>query len=205
MAIDIGDNFGTGDRMTEQPASLSRVAFDRLIARAIKLDEEGNERIDLERARAIADELGISASAWEAALRERGWAQEGGLQGAGLRLRGRPLLVALVGLAAGALSGALANRLGDGVLLLGGMAVAAAVGLVLNGWRRRSVRSTQVELAAWWLSVPVGIMLGLRAFHGDPVVFASVAWAGCASLGFALERLGRRDPSPSPLADTPTA
>jgi len=191
--------------MTEQPASLSRTAFDRLIARAIKLDEEGNERIDLERARAIADELGISAPAWEAALRERGWAREGGLQGGGLRLRGRPSLVALVGLAAGALSGALANQLGDGVLLLGGVAIAAAVGLVLDGWRRRSVRSTQVELAAWWLSVPAGILLGMRAFHGDPVVFASVAWAGCASLGFALGRLSRRAPSPSPLADSPTA
>ena len=181
--------------MIEQPASLSRVAFDRLIARAIKLDEEGNERIDLERARAIADELGISAPAWEAALRERGGAWEGVLQGTGVRLRGRLSLIALVGVAAGALSGALANQLGDGVLLLGGMAVAAAVGLVLDGWRRRSVRSTQVELATWWLSVPVGIMLGMRAFHGDPVVFASVAWAGCALLGFTLERLGRRDPS----------
>jgi hypothetical protein len=84
------------------------------------------------------------------------------------------------------------------------MAVAAAVGIVVDGWRRRSVRSTQVELAAWWLAVPVGIMLGMRAFHGDPVVFASVAWAGCASLGFALERLGRRDPLPTPLAGAPT-
>jgi hypothetical protein len=34
----IGDNVGTGDRMTEPSASLSRVDFDRLIARASKLD-----------------------------------------------------------------------------------------------------------------------------------------------------------------------
>ena len=50
---------------------LSRTEFDRLIARASKLDADGIGQLDLERARAIALEVGISPAAWDAALAER--------------------------------------------------------------------------------------------------------------------------------------
>jgi len=192
--------------MTEESTSLSRVGFDRVIARALEIDEEGNDRIDLERARAIAHELGIGASAFEAALREQAAAAQAAAdRRAKVRIRGRAALVALVGLVAGGLAGALASQLADGVLLLGGTAVAAGVALAVNGIRRRSMRGTQTELAAWWLSVPAGIMLGMGEFHGDPMVFAAAAWVGCASLGFTLDRLSRRAPPPGPLAEAPAA
>ena len=189
--------------MTEHMASLSRVAFDRIIARAIRLDEEGLERIDVERARAIASELGVSAPAWDAALHE--WeaaAQADTARGAARRLRGRLSIIALVGGVAGGLSGALAGRSEDGVLYLGAAAVAAGVALVVDGVRRRSARSTHVDLAVWWLAVPVGIMLGMGQAHGDPLVFAATSWAGCAALGFALDRLRNRAPSPTQLPAT---
>lgn len=188
--------------MTELAPGLSRIDFDRLIARALELEEAGTEQIDLERAREVATELGISASAWEAALRER---EVRGARSARLRLRGRAALVALAGLLTGGLGGAFAARSGDGVLLLGGAAVAVGVALVVNGLRRRPVRGTQAELAAWWLSLPAGIMLGLGEPHGDPMVLASAAWVGCAALGATLGRLGRRPGSPGPLAESSTA
>jgi hypothetical protein len=192
--------------MTEESSSLSRVGFDRVIARALELDEEGSDRIDLGRAQAIAHELGIGASAWEAALREQAAAAEAAAaRRARLRLRGRAALVALVGLVTGGLAGAQANQLTDGVLLLGGAAVAAGVALAVNGIRHRSVRGTQAELGAWWLSVPAGIMLGMGEFHGDPMVFAAAAWVGCAALGVTFDRLRRRAPSPRPLAEAPAA
>jgi hypothetical protein len=192
--------------MTEESSSLSRGGFDRVIARALEIDEEANDRIDLERARAIAHELGIGDSAWEAALREQAAAAKAAAsRAARLRLRGRAVLVALAGLVTGGLSGALASRSGDGVLLLGGAAVAVGAALAVDGIRRRSMRGTQAELAAWWLSVPAGIMLGMGGVHGDPMVFAAAAWVGCAALGFTLDRLSRRALPPEPLAEAPAA
>jgi hypothetical protein len=182
--------------MTERPSSLSRVDFDHLIARAIKLDDEGNERIDLDRARAIAEDLGISASAWDSALREReSLAPPPGAREVVRQLRGRSSIIALAGLVAGGLSGALAGSSAEGVVLLGGAAIAAGVALVVDGIRRRSARSAQVDLAAWWLSVPAGIMLGMMGTHPDPLLFAAASWAGCASLGFLLDRWRHRAPS----------
>ena len=193
--------------MPEPTSSLSRVDFDRLIERAIKFDDEGNERIDLARARAIAEELGISAPAWEAALRERELtATVRAALGAKLRFRKRTSVIALVGLVAGALTGGFANQLADGVLLAGGIAVAAAAAILVDGIRRqRSLRNTQVELAAWWLSLPTGILLGMGELHPDPALLASVAWAGSAALGFALDRFIHRAPSPPPVAETSIA
>lgn len=179
--------------MTKDDSSLSRGDFDRLIARAITLDKESGERIALDQARAIADELGVSAPAWDAALSERE-----PLRATRVSLSWRSLvprrarLIALAGIGAGALSGALADRLGDGVLLLGTLAIAAAVALVVDENRQRSMRDTQVALAAWWASVAAGIMVGMGAPNVDPVVFAGVAWLGCASFGFIFDRLTHR-------------
>ena len=192
--------------MTEESSSLSRAGFDRVIARALEIDEEGNDRIDLEHARAIAHELGIGDSAWEAALQEQtAAAMTAASRAAGLRLRGRVVLLSLAGLVTGGLGGAFASQPGDGVLLLGSAAVAVGVALARGGIRRRSTRGTQAALAAWWLSVPAGIMLGMGEFHGDPMILAAAAWAGCAALGVALGRLRRRAPSPGSPAEAPAA
>jgi hypothetical protein len=192
--------------MTEPTSGLSRIGFDRLIARALELEEAGNEQIDLERARAIAHELGIGDPAWEAALREQAAAARTAASRASrLRLRGRVVLLSLAGLVTGGLGGAFASHSGDGVLLLGSAAVAVGVALAGGGIRRRSTRGTQAGLAAWWLSVPAGIMVGMGEFHGDPMILAAAAWAGCAALGVALGRLRRRDTSPGSPAEAPAA
>lgn len=191
--------------MTDPGASLSRADLDRLIARASTLDAEGQERVDLDQARSIAQDLGISESAWNAALAER----EEVVRTVQARATARQLtlrtrLIAATGLVSGALSAAFMSQLGDGVLFLGGVAIAAGVALVVDGLRRRSMKRTQIELAAWWLSLTVGIMVGLGQLHFDPIAFTGVSWLGCASLLFSL-RFRRRAPRPTPMAGSVTA
>jgi hypothetical protein len=60
-----------GVRMSSKEHSpISQAVFDQLLARAIELDDEGREGLDTARVRAIAQELGIAPSAWDAAVRE---------------------------------------------------------------------------------------------------------------------------------------
>lgn len=192
--------------MTTPSASLSRLEFDRLMARASRRNDEGSERIDLERARAIAQDLGINAAAWDAAFHEEQAAMQiERAQRAARQLRRRASIVALAGITAGGLSGTMASQWSDGVLFLGGAAVAAAVAHLILSGRRQPMRRIQVDLAAWWLSIPAGIMLGMRGSNGDPFVFAAVSWAACAALSVAIDRTRHRAPAPPPLPGTITA
>lgn len=186
--------------MTDPLPTLSRADFDQLLARAIRVDAEGAERLDLEKARSIAAELGVSTTAWETALCE----QEADRASAELarvarKERTRLKLVALAGIAAGVLSGALANRLSDGVMLLGGFSIVVAAGLMIDGLRHRSVRQTQLELASWWGAVLSGIFLGLGQIHIDPIVFVGTAWTGSALLTWALDRFRNKAQATPPL------
>jgi hypothetical protein len=175
--------------MSKRLPSLSQETFERLIARAIELDDAGNDRIEFERARAVAQELGISPAAWDAALRERElMAETAAVHDAAVARRRRPLMVALAGTVAGALAGVMAPHLDTGVLALGATAVAAGAALIVDGARRGASRDAQVDLAAWWLSLAAGIMAGMGEVHVDPAVFAGVSWVGCAALGLALRR-----------------
>lgn len=192
--------------MTNQ---LSRADFDRLIARASKLDDEGIGQLDLERARVIAMEVGISPEAWETALQERALVpQESSvapLPLPRLKLDARVGVIALVGIVTGALSGTIGNSAGPLALFLGALAIAVGAGLAVFGSFKSSHRATQLEVAAWWVSVFTGIVVGLQQVHSDPIVFGSLGWAACAALAYGVRRWIRRDPAPSSLAGTPAA
>lgn len=175
----------------EQQGHMSRETFEQLVARAIELDEAGRDRIELAQARAIARDLGVSDEAWAAALREREASPSRAASIGGHGVDRRLGLVALAGLVGGAAAGALAPVLGDGVLPLGGAAVAAA-GVIFARHRRRGVRAAHAALATWWLSLAAGIMAGIGDVHGDPLAFATASWAGCAAAGAALDRIRRR-------------
>ena len=185
---------------------LSRTDFDQLIARASTLDAEGIGQLDLERARAIALEVGISPEAWDAALLER----------AGTPVVDSPvrpslpftftpsvLAIAISGVVTGLLSGTIGSSAGPLALFLGALAIVVGGAVAVAGATRISARANQLQVAAWWFSVTAGILLGLRIVHPDPLVFGSLGWAGCASLTWAVRRWMRRTPAPSTLAGTP--
>ena len=185
---------------------LSRHEFDRLLARASLLDAEGAGHLDLERARAIALEVGISPEAWDAAL------LEGPGTPAVVTAERQPIslhwsrgasAIAITGLVTGLLSGTIGSSAGPLALILGALAIVVGGAVAIAGAVRTSARDNQLQVAAWWLSVTVGIVLGLRNVHPDPLVFGSLGWAGCASLAWIVRRWMHRTPAPSSLADRP--
>ena len=174
---------------------LSRAEFDRLIARASKLDADGIGQLDLERARAIALEVGISPAAWDAALAERESAPVQApamhaMQSSASRFEfgTRAKMIGLVGLVTGALSGTIGSSAGPLALFLGALAIGVGAGLAVFGAFRSSHRATQLEVATWWASVFLGIVIGLQQVHTDPVVFAAVGWSISAALAYGLRR-----------------
>ena len=63
--------------MTKSEEVISPDTLQRLVARAIELEEQGRESVTPARAREIAQELGISPVAWDAALLEYRRAKHG--------------------------------------------------------------------------------------------------------------------------------
>src|SRR4051812_42725635 len=57
--------------------SISEETLKELLGRAAELDDDARQRIDLPRARAIANEVGISTAAWDAAIQERSIGEPG--------------------------------------------------------------------------------------------------------------------------------
>ena len=179
--------------MTDPEGRLSPETFERLIARAIELDEQGGERLDAARARSIAEELGISEAAWNEAMRERRLA---------LRVpKAKPepsigpwssLRVALAGLAAGGLTGMATAAFNGGDLALGSALVLTAIAFVAHRTLRTPMWRAQLELGMWWITVPIGIMLGHGELLNDPLWFAALAWVGSACVGGAVAGLRRR-------------
>lgn len=196
-----------------QPSDLTQDAFERLLARAVQIDDAGHERIDLDRARAIALEVGVSAGAWEAALREMHPpiptrsatpTPVAHASASASRSWNGPLSIALVGGVLGAVAGFAAPRLGDAVIAAGVFAIAAGVALAVKESYQQRVRARSYALAAWWLAVPAGIMIGMREPHIDPIVFGAVSWAWCELVGAALRWRTRsaRENSASVTPDT---
>ena len=70
MPISTRTSLPTQRHMTPSDADLTRESFESVIARAVELDDQGTERVDPERARTIATELGITSAIWDRALAE---------------------------------------------------------------------------------------------------------------------------------------
>jgi hypothetical protein len=187
--------------MSDFTTRLSQDTFDRLIARASELDEQGNARIDLALAREIALELGISAVAWDAAVKERAQLRHASVAHSNAAAMKWPLVLLAGGLAAGSVMGG--ARGGD--LVLGSLLICVSLAWVATRTLRHSSRAAQVDLAAWWLGVPVGIMLGFGEFLTDPLWFAGLSWAATAFVGASIPRLLRRLRATAANATAPTA
>ena len=139
--------------MSMPPDDVSRDSLERLVTRALELDAFRADRIDLAQAREIARELGISDSAWDAAVAERtSSATVRQSVRKSLWTRTRTLLIAGAGFTAGAL-GAWVSATWNGNL-----DVAYGALLVLGGvaaWMRTRDTSSpepQTSLDAWWLA-----------------------------------------------------
>lgn len=186
------------------PDSVSPKTLERMVARAIELEELRSERISLSQAREIAKELGISESAWDAAVSERSRpnAASGGTARSVLN-RLRLSLIGTLAFAAGALGGWL-NRMAGG-----DADVAYAALLVLGGWelwsrmRKESPRTAELSLDIWWLGIPAGMLVAFGGIRTDPLLFAAFARWGTAAvhvLPRILRRLRATAASPSAAA-----
>ncbi|MES2523481.1 MAG: hypothetical protein V4617_12330 [Gemmatimonadota bacterium] len=177
--------------MSDATPRMSRESFELLIERAVALDAAKSDAVPVAQAEAIAMELGISESAWTVALAERAASVT--------PARGRPasrvarfFMAGGLGLAAGALAGAASAALNSADVGVAAALVAAAVGWIIQRTVARTESATQRELAGWWIGVPVGIMLGMHQWLGDPVWFAAFSWAGCAAFATLLRTAMRR-------------
>jgi hypothetical protein len=189
--------------MTERKPTVTRPDFEELIGRALAIQDRAGERVELERARAIAMELGVSPEAWEEALTERRLAAEAAARGpaqpsaptAGFS---KPLAIgalatisvralAITGASLGFASALIASRLGGIGAPLG------AAGLVLGGLlaaetARRDPKGLRVRLGTWWTAVTIGMMIGIGGPHPDPIAYGAAGWL----LGEAIAWLIRR-------------
>lgn len=181
--------------MTPRPDrdSVSPRTLERLVARALELEEFRSERISLSQAREIAKELGISESAWDAAVSERRRPDvtSTGVAG-GVRSRLRLSLIGTLALAAGALGGWL-NRVtgGDADVAYGALLVLGGLEL-WSRMRKESPRTAEVGLDIWWLGIPAGMLLAFGGIRTDPLLFAAFARWGTAAAVHLVPRLLRR-------------
>ena len=192
--------------MSMPPDDVSRDTLERLVTRALELDASRTERIDFAKAREIARELGISDSAWDAAVAER---TSSAIVHQTVRkriwMRIRTLLISGAGFTAGAL-GAWVSTTWNGNL-----DVAYAALLVLGGivaWiqtRDSSSTEQQTSLDAWWLPVPVGMLLTFGEIRTDPLLFAAFARWGTGAFVSQLPRLLRFLREADPGTSTSTA
>ena len=167
--------------MSHLPEHFSRDTFERLIARALKLDDVRAEQISLAQAREIVRELGISETAWDAAIAER--RHQPLLHRPRVYEQVTPLLatsILAVAFTAGALGGWL-NRVAQG-----NADVAYGALLILGGlelWHRArwvSLRAAERCLDIWWLAIPAGMLVAFGGLRTDPLWFALGARVGTA-------------------------
>jgi hypothetical protein len=189
--------------MTERKPTVTRPDFEELIGRALAIQDRAGERVELERARAIAMELGVSPEAWEEALTERRLAAEAAAQAPAQQSAPatglpKPLAItalatlpvralAVTGASLGFASALIASRLGDVAIPLGVAGYALGCWLALET-ARRDTQGVRVRVAAWWTSVTIGMIIGIGGPHPDPIAYGVVGWA----LGDAVAWLVRR-------------
>jgi hypothetical protein len=172
--------------------SVSPKTLERLVARALELDERRNERISLSQAREIAKELGISESAWDAAVSERRRPNVASGVSRNVLNRLRLSLVGTLAVAAGALGGWL-NRVagGDADIAYGLLLVLGGVEL-WSRLRKESPQAAEVSLDIWWLGIPAGMFIAFGGIRTDPLWFAVFARWGTAAAVHLAPRLLRR-------------
>ncbi len=188
--------------MTNLPASLSRSEFDRIVARAIQLDEDGRERIDIAQATQIAQELGIAPDAWEAAVREFPRAQTTvAAQPPTKETVLRIVVAATFGFGAGLFAGST----GWADVSFAIVMWLAAGAMAVRGITSRTARTLRLELASMWLTLPFGIMIGAGKVLTDPLWFAAFSALGSVVFASGVRVwLARLRSKPQPDA-TPTA
>ena len=178
--------------MNPSDPNLPRAAFERIIGRAMEIDAQGKERIDLERAKAIASELGVSPAAWDAALLERTNTRVESDSAPPVPLDAeRVLALGGAGGIAGTSMGLISAASSGNDILIGAALITAALGVGTLEYRRHSMRQAQASVAAWWTAVTVGIAIG-SDMTGDALWFATLSWAGSAMTLLLAKLLERR-------------
>ena len=196
--------------MQNEPLSMSNEVLEQLIARALQLDDERSQRIDLARAREIALELGIRAEAWEAAVAEH-LVSRGAVTPTRdvprSRSRWRSAIpAALGGLAAGGVMGAVSAASTGDDIMIGSALVVVSAAFAIGQTVHRPREEAQRNVAIWWTSTAAGMLAGLGSFSAEVLWFSAWAWAGCAGLGVVLTAAaGRLGEFFSPTTTTPAA
>lgn len=165
--------------MTKPEEAISADTLQRLVARAIELEEQGRESVSPARAREIARELGISPDAWEASVLEYRHSNRGMRKRSRAASSLRTLMMAGLGLAAGAAASVIAQGTGD--VAAGAVLVAWSVAFAARA-RKAEGPNVYAQLAAWWAGIPVGIMMVHGEILTDPLWFAAFSWIGSAAL-----------------------
>jgi hypothetical protein len=181
--------------MDGRDEKLSPEAFERLIARAVQIDDQGAERIDTARAREIAAEVGVSGAGWDAAVRE--WSEaRAELSVERTTPRVDPWRVAAAAAAGGiagiAMGFIAAASTGDDIAI-GSAVIAAGVSLGAYEYVKHSARQAQASIGAWWVAAAPGIAtIGMSGTSSDAMWYAALSWAGCAAAIAIVDALSRR-------------
>ena len=184
--------------MTKPEEVISPDTLQRLVARAMELEEQGRESVSPVRAREIAQELGISPGAWEAAVLEYRNTRRGMRKRNRAASSLRTLAMAGLGLAAGAAATVIGNKADD--VVAGAVLVTWSVAFAIRA-RKAKEPNVYTQLAAWWAGIPIGMMLAHGEVLTDPLWFAAFSWIGSAALARAMPFLLRHlrgDESPGP-------
>ena len=189
--------------MTQPDPGLSPETFERLIARAMQIDEQGKERIDAVRAREIAADLGITGAAWDTAVRE--WTEARGQvlvteePGPSLDFK-RMLGAAMIGGAAGGAMGLASVASSGNDIAVGGALIASAGILALRESVRHSLWQAHAGLAAWWIAAGPAIMISVNGVNEDILAYTIFSWAGCAGALTLFDLVRRRVTTPANTA-----
>lgn len=189
--------------MNDETPRLTPETLERLIERAMELDEHRNVTIAPAHAREIAIELGIDAAAWDAAMLEHARSRPAPAA-VTLTPQGvsQAILSAIGGLGAGGVMGAVSAASTGDDIVAGGALIAASLGLAIRQALHRPRHDAQASIAGWWSAAAAGIMLGEGQLTGDVLWFAGISWLGCATIAAVIPDLLGRAPRPPRAADT---
>jgi hypothetical protein len=188
--------------MTERKPTVTRPDFEDLIGRALAIQDRSGERVELDRARAIAMELGVSPEAWDEALEERRLAVESpqtpSAPSAVPQTGAKPFSIAalsamsptrlaVIGTLLSASATVVASRLGGIEVPLGAAGLVLGMLLAVEHARRAPAGWTP-RLGVWWASISVGMMIGIGGGHPDPIVYGAAGWLTSETVAWFMRR-----------------